>query len=67
MSKKGKPGWETPHLVVLERSRPEEAVLTSCKHPSMPVVSSSTINVGCKELKTDGGGGCGACWENSSS
>jgi len=31
----GKKAWRRPELVVLLRSRPEEAVLTSCKGPGI--------------------------------
>ena len=29
-----KKNWRTPELIILVRSRPEEAVLVICKHPS---------------------------------
>ena len=32
MPKETKAGWKTPELIVLGRSRPEEAVLTACKY-----------------------------------
>jgi len=39
--------WEKPELVVLLRSRPEEAVLTVCKYiPSQ--IGGSTFNGGCQ-------------------
>jgi hypothetical protein len=39
--------WQTPELIVLVRSRPEEAVLAGCKMSTSP-------NHGC-------GGGTGSC------
>jgi len=32
--KKEKKEWKTPELIVLVRSKPEEAVLAACKTPS---------------------------------
>jgi hypothetical protein len=34
MIDEGRAEWETPELIVLARSRPEEAVLLVCKHRS---------------------------------
>ena len=31
----GKKAWQRPELVVLVRSRPEEAVLAGCKYPGI--------------------------------
>jgi hypothetical protein len=31
MHANSKPAWKTPELIVLVRSKPEEAVLTACK------------------------------------
>lgn len=54
----GKAPWETPELVVLVRSRPEEAVLSFCKNPGYagggPTKSNCklTANEGCEVLST---------------
>ena len=40
--------WEKPELVVLVRSRPEEAVLKVCKHPQGPAIYSQGSNMGCQ-------------------
>ena len=31
----GKKAWQRPELIVLVRSRPEEAVLAGCKYPGV--------------------------------
>jgi len=36
--------WKTPELIVLVRSKPEEAVLASCK---LMVLGPSNANAGC--------------------
>ena len=33
--------WQQPELIVLMRSRPEEAVLTACKGGTIPTLSGS--------------------------
>jgi hypothetical protein len=54
--------WEKPELVVLLRSRPEEAVLTACKNiPSQ--IGGSTFNGGCQTWT----GICQTCYALASS
>ncbi len=49
-----KKAWVTPRLTVLVRSRPEEAVLLSCKYPS---THTGPDNPNCKIPQGQGGGG----------
>ncbi len=42
--------WEKPKLLVLARSRPEEAVLFVCKPSSDPVNKANTKNAGCYQI-----------------
>jgi hypothetical protein len=37
MIREGRADWETPELIVLARSRPEEAVLLTCKNPDASI------------------------------
>lgn len=62
--------WETPRLVILSRSRPEETVLAACK-AATGGDSPSNSNVSCRYDPTTGGGpgltACGPCqlWADS--
>jgi len=51
--------WDTPELVILVRSTPEENVLTQCKsvHGAPVAVQLSTTGQNCKVAQ----GNCGAC------
>jgi hypothetical protein len=40
--------WSEPELVVLVRSKPEESVLVSCKHPGEDWVESNYGNISCQ-------------------
>lgn len=35
--------WEKPQLIVVVRGRPEEAVLSDCKHPIAPFGPGSSV------------------------
>jgi hypothetical protein len=39
--------WKTPELIVLVRSKPEEAVLTGCKYAAVFGGASTAVNGGC--------------------
>jgi hypothetical protein len=39
--------WEKPELIVLVRSRPEEAVLLVCKFDGDLIGTAGTLNTGC--------------------
>ena len=39
--------WQKPELIVLVRSKPEEAVLLACKDPSSPIHSNQFKNYYC--------------------
>lgn len=55
----GKKKWDTPELVILVKSQPEENVLTQCKsvHGADVTVVNSTGGQNCKNNT----GKCGAC------
>ena len=54
--------WSTPELIVLVRSGPEEAVLTSCKTSNVDVYSFAGADGMCRWLATNPGGNfCGWC------
>lgn len=55
--------WQTPKLITLVRSAPEEAVLTSCKAESPPWVSPSYWYSYCDI----GDGSCTGCAQVTSS
>ncbi len=57
MSKK----WETPELVVLFRGRPEESVLTHCKHRTSVPVAPAAAQDDCNTEHVN----CGACDSNA--
>jgi hypothetical protein len=40
--------WKTPELIVLVRSKPEEAVLTGCKWVA-PLIGPSSMNANCAQ------------------
>lgn len=52
--------WETPELVVLFRGRPEESVLTHCKHANNPPVSPQSFQGDCNSNPAS----CSACQSN---
>ena len=45
--------WARPELVILVRSRPEEAVLTNCKHPGHGGGSADNGDMGCHYERTE--------------
>lgn len=51
-----KPRWQKPELIVLVRSKPEEAVLTACKNgvkgPAHKDGCRNKNNVGCSTIST---------------
>ena len=52
--------WKKPELVVLYRGKPEESVLTHCKHANNPPVSPAALQGDCNDSVTS----CGACQSN---
>jgi len=56
-----KKNWEKPELVVLFRGKPEEAVLTHCKHKSETPVAPFPYHDDCNNRV----GCCGACSSNA--
>lgn len=52
--------WKKPELVVLYRGKPEESVLTHCKHANNPPVAPSAVKDDCNDSATN----CGACSSN---
>jgi len=52
--------WDTPRLIVLSRSRPEEAVLMACK-ATVGGDSPYNSNVSCRYSPAEGGPGLAAC------
>jgi hypothetical protein len=52
--------WNKPELVVLYRGKPEESVLTHCKHAMDPPVSPAALHDDCNDADTS----CGACHSN---
>jgi hypothetical protein len=58
-----KPEWKTPELVVLVRSKPEEAVLKGCKTYPYPGSGPDDLFQGCTFKDT----GCDYCsgWSDS--
>ncbi len=55
--------WQTPELVILFRGRPEESVLTQCKHANNPPVAPSNLQGDCNS----GNASCTACQGNKAS
>ena len=53
--------WNKPELVVLYRGKPEESVLTHCKHKTIPSVSPAGNHDDCN---SKGVTSCGACDSN---
>lgn len=58
-----KKAWSEPELIVLVRSKPEEAVLAACK--KLDVGGSAGTNSKCNLIT--GQGFCGSCVENAAS
>jgi hypothetical protein len=54
MEKKTKKEWKKPELVILVRSRPEEAILTPCKNTSDKGTKSCSLHGGCPNSTTIG-------------
>jgi len=56
-----KKAWVEPELIVLVRSKPEEAVLSGCKYDGMGDISNSNFATGCQKWS------CLTCdaWEKS--
>lgn len=52
--------WQKPELVVLYRGKPEESVLTHCKHANNPPVSPDAHQGDCNSQIAS----CGACQSN---
>ncbi len=52
--------WETPELIVLFRGRPEESVLTHCKHKASPPVAPGAHHDDCNTNPAS----CTACQSN---
>lgn len=52
--------WKKPELVVLYRGKPEESVLTHCKHLNNPPVAAAALQGDCNDSVTS----CGACQSN---
>jgi hypothetical protein len=52
--------WQTPELVILYRGRPEESVLTHCKHSNNPPLAPSAFHDDCNTSVTS----CSACQSN---
>ncbi|MCJ7644036.1 MAG: hypothetical protein MUP28_06125 [Candidatus Aminicenantes bacterium] len=52
--------WKKPELVVLYRGKPEESVLTHCKHANDPPVTAANLQGDCNDSVTS----CGACHSN---
>ena len=48
MDTTSRPQWGKPELIILVRTKPEEAVLTVCKHPGGPATSATGDNNGCQ-------------------
>jgi hypothetical protein len=49
--------WKQPELTVLLRTRPEEAILITCKSTTKPSVSSSSSSYdGCRQKVSHGSG-----------
>ncbi|MDH4068076.1 MAG: hypothetical protein OEU97_03980 [Dehalococcoidia bacterium] len=58
--------WSKPELVVLVRSRPEEAVLQGCKRAGQTVGAGSQFD-GCVTVNKGGNCTVNACLENQTS
>jgi hypothetical protein len=56
-----KKGWTNPELIVLTRSKPEEAVLQVCKDGGAGWFGPEHIAIGCDII-----GGCNLCSAHSS-
>lgn len=54
MKEQNKKKWQTPELIVLSRSQPEEAVLTNCKSDTTGSVVRETNFTGCNSNKASG-------------
>ena len=54
--------WQKPKLIILYRGRPDEAVLTHCKHKNVPPVNPASYHDDCNGSTSN----CGACSSNKS-
>jgi hypothetical protein len=50
--------WQKPELIILYRARPEEAILTHCKHKNVPATQPIDTHDDCNEV-------CNACQSNA--
>lgn len=58
--------WVTPELIVLVRSKPEEAVLLSCKMNVVGITGMNSTNVNCFYRRSNTNCSTACSWSSSS-